>query len=55
MVEQEIIVKEDFQSGFWCEDYRYQATIGEYDLDCTVGHGKTSDEAIADLLEQIGG
>lgn len=30
-------------------DSRYQATLGDYDLDCAVGYGRTADEAKEDL------
>ena len=32
----------------------WMATMGDFDLDCTVGHGCTESEAIQDLLEQEG-
>lgn len=31
-------------------DMKYQATLGDYDLDCKVGYGRTADEAIEELL-----
>ena len=36
-----------------CEDLLYEAIIGDYDLDCKVGHGRTKLAAIADLMEQV--
>lgn len=36
-----------------CEDLLWEATIGEYDLDCVMGRGKTPLDAIVDLLDQI--
>lgn len=28
----------------------FEATLGDYDLDCKVGYGRTADEAIEELL-----
>jgi hypothetical protein len=58
MMEQDIIVKQnDYLShGIMprgCEDLLWEATLGEYDLDCTVGNGRTPLEAIVDLLDKI--
>lgn len=36
------------------DDYSYQATIGDYDLDCKCGYGYTPDEAKAELMEKMG-
>lgn len=36
-----------------CENLLWEATIGEYDIGCKVGHGATAREAINDLLDQI--
>lgn len=33
-------------------DSRWQATFGDYDLDCLVGQGRTPLDAIVDLLDQ---
>lgn len=47
-VAKKIVVVET--GGGWIVDQRYQATYGNYDLDCKVGYGATKDEAIEDLL-----
>lgn len=36
-------------------DTQYMATVGDYDLDCTVGTGRTPLDAIVDLLDQLEG
>ncbi len=49
MNDQDIIVKEDMHAPYeW-----YIATIGDYDLDCSYGSGRTPLAAIVDLLDQI--
>jgi hypothetical protein len=35
-------------------DSRYLATFGDYDLDCTVGLGRTPLDAIVDLMDMAG-
>ena len=35
-------------------DMAYQATIGDYDLDCKCGYGSVPEEAKADLMEKMG-
>jgi|HubBroStandDraft_6_1064221.scaffolds.fasta_scaffold00530_9 hypothetical protein len=44
----------------WPEEYagaptdsKWHATVGDYDLDCTVGTGSTAEAAIEDLLDQL--
>ena len=32
------------------DDMKYQATLGDYDLDCKIGYGHTAEQAIEDLL-----
>jgi hypothetical protein len=49
----DIVVTFDPVAAFWCADSAWQATVGDYDLDCTVGTGKTPLDAIVDLLDQI--
>lgn len=36
------------------DDSKYQATIGDYDLDCKCGYGYTVDEAKQELMARIG-
>ena len=49
----EIEVTHDDQAAFWgARDCEYVATFGSYDLDCTVGSGKTPLDAIVDLLDK---
>lgn len=52
---QDIVVVFCPVAAFWCDDSAWQATVGDYDLDCTVGHGKTPLDAIVDLLDQLEG
>lgn len=57
-MDQDIIVKQNeyLASGIMprgCESLLWEATVGDYDLDCTVGKGKTPLDAIVDLLDQI--
>jgi hypothetical protein len=33
--------------------YRWYATVGDYDLDCTIGCGATPEAAIEDLIDQL--
>jgi hypothetical protein len=50
----EIEVTFDGMAAFWgAHDSQYVATFGSYDLDCTVGHGRTPLDAIVDLLDQV--
>lgn len=35
-------------------NYEYQATIGDYDLDCTCGYGSNPEEARSELMAQLG-
>jgi len=49
----DIIVTEHHYAAFWDAGSRYMATVGDYDLDCTYGQGKTPLDAIVDLLDQI--
>jgi hypothetical protein len=54
--EPEIVVEFDMVSDFWTHGREaWQATVGDYDLDCTVGTGATPLAAIVDLLDQLGG
>lgn len=38
----------------YLSDISYQATIGDYDLDCKAGYGYTVDEAKQELMEKMG-
>lgn len=50
----EIIVRHDPEAAFWgVVDDEWQATEGDYDLDCTVGYGRTPLDAIVDLLDKL--
>jgi len=50
----EIEVTHDEQAAFWTFGREaWHATFGGYDLDCTVGTGKTPLDAIVDLLDQV--
>jgi len=49
----DIVVTEDHYAAFWDAGSRYMATVGDYDLDCTYGQGKTPLDAIVDLLDRI--
>jgi len=40
--------------GIGSEVMGYQATVGDYDLDCKCGYGSTPDDAKDDLLAQLG-
>ena len=53
--EPEIVVKFDAIASFWSPSDAWQATVGDYDLDCTVGTGPTPLAAIVDLLDQLEG
>ena len=35
------------------DGFGWGAWVGEFDLHCTVGNGRTADEAIEDLLDQL--
>lgn len=49
----EIVVTHDDMAAFWgAADSVWQATFGDYDLDCMVGTGRTPLDAIVDLLDQ---
>ena len=48
-MEQDIIVTECIYAPFPL----WQATVGDYDLDCTVGTGHTPLNAIVDLLHKL--
>lgn len=53
-MEQDIVVVYDPTAAYWTFGREaWQATIGDYDLDCTVGTGKTPLDAIVDLLDQL--
>lgn len=50
----DIIVVYDDMAAFWTSGREaWHATVGDFDLDCTVGSGKTPLDAIVDLLDQI--
>lgn len=53
--EPDIVVIFDPVAAYWDDNSAWQATVGDYDLDCTVGHGKTPLDAIVDLLDQLEG
>ena len=36
------------------DGYEYGAWVGEFDLDCTVGTGRSPNAAIEDLFDQLG-
>lgn len=49
----EIVVSHDAEAAFWgAMDLSWNATFGDYDLDCLVGQGRTPLDAIVDLLDQ---
>ena len=48
----DIVVTHDPVADFWTGQ-GWVATVGDYDLDCTVGTGKTPLDAIVDLLDQL--
>lgn len=49
----DIEVHYDAQAAFWgATDSQWQATVGSYDLGCTVGYGRTPLDAICDLLDR---
>jgi hypothetical protein len=53
-MDKDIVVVYNDQANFWgCYDCQYNATFGDYDLDCMVGNGKTPLDAIVDLLDQV--
>lgn len=54
-IQQDIVVVYDPVAAFWHAPSAWQATVGDYDLDCTVGHGRTPLDAIIDLLDQLEG
>lgn len=54
-MEQDIVVLHDAVAQFWHPDSQWFATVGDYDLDCTVGKGRTPLDAIVDLLDQLEG
>lgn len=55
-MEQDIITIFDADAAFWgALDSQWRATVGDYDLDCTVGTGRTPLDAIIDLLDQLEG
>ena len=48
------VVGPNRDAKFWgVSDMFYQATWGDYDLDCKVGYGSTPDEAASELLSQM--
>ena len=50
----DIVVVYDDMAAFWTIGKEaWHATVGDYDLDCTVGTGPTPLAAIVDLLDQI--
>lgn len=52
----EIEVTFDEAAAFWTRGREaWHATFGGYDLDCTIGTGKTPLDAIVDLLDQTEG
>jgi hypothetical protein len=54
--DQDIIVIHDDVAAFWTHGREaYHATVGEFDLGCTVGSGATPLDAIVDLLDQLEG
>ncbi len=51
---QDIVVTFDDMAAFWgAVDSQWNATEGDYDLDCVVGSGRTPLDAIVDLLDKI--
>jgi hypothetical protein len=55
-MDQDIVITHDDQAAFWgARDCEWNATVGDYDLDCTVGQGCTPLDAIVDLLDQLEG
>lgn len=51
---EDIIVVYDDMAAFWTFGREaWHATVGDFDLDCTVGSGKTPLDAIVDLLDKI--
>lgn len=51
---QDIVVTFDDAAAFWgATCTQWFATEGDFDLDCTVGFGKTPLDAIIDLLDQL--
>ena len=50
----DIVVVHDHMADFWTFGREaWHATLGDYDLYCTVGTGATPLDAIVDLLDQI--
>jgi hypothetical protein len=54
-MERDIITVHDPVAAFWDADSAWQSTFGDYDLDCTVGTGRTPLDAIVDLLDKAEG
>lgn len=54
-MDQDIVIVYDDVAAFWDRNSAWQATVGDYDLDCTVGRGRTPLDAIVDLLDQLEG
>lgn len=52
-MEQDIVVTFDPVAAYWSPRDAWQATVGDYDLYCTAGYGKTPLDAIVDLLDQL--
>ena len=50
--EPEIVVVHDDVAAFWDRNSAWQATFGDYDLDCLTGTGHTPLDAIVDLLDK---
>ena len=49
------VVGPNHEASYWgAKDMVYQATVGDYDLDCKCGYGSTPDDAKDDLLAQLG-
>ena len=52
-MEQDIIVTHDAMADYWTFGREaWQATFGDYDLDCLVGTGHIPLDAIVDLLDK---
>ena len=48
------VVGPNYDTAFWGVHMTYQATVGDYDLDCKIGYGVTPADAKDDLLAQLG-
>lgn len=49
------VVGPNYDARYWgTDDMSYQATIGDYDLDCTRGYGSNPEEAKSELMAQLG-